>query len=138
MRISDWSADVCSSDLGGGCGRGRAVDLAAQGAERPAVLGLHGADGLAQDVGSLLRGELTEDLQLDDGPLVVGEGAEQVLHLGGGSGALDLGLDVGRGAAVVLDAGLDRVSGLAAPAAAGRKGVVSGKRVYVRVTLGGR
>src|SRR3546814_3296695 len=101
---------------GGGRARWGGVYLAAERAEGRAVLGLHGPDGLAQDVGGLLRGELTEDLQLDDGPLVVGEGAEQVLHLGGGGGALDLGLDVGGGAEVVLDAGLERVGGLAAHA----------------------
>src|SRR3546814_12013911 len=57
MRISDWSSDVCSSDLGADC-RQRLVELVAERrrhlAERGELAGLHQIVLRAPEVGSAL------------------------------------------------------------------------------------
>src|SRR3546814_7872393 len=49
MRISDWSSDVCSSDLAPEAGGSRQPDALGQLADRDPPVGLQGAENLAVD-----------------------------------------------------------------------------------------
>src|SRR3546814_10232729 len=81
MRISDWSSDVCSSDLdAGGGGEQRAdqddrhAETAAQAAEQPA----HGLQQLLGDA-AVLQHHAHEDEQRNGDQDVVGDDAEDAL-----------------------------------------------------------
>src|SRR3546814_19249823 len=105
MRISDWSSDVCSSDLDG-------LDA------------LAGDPGQAKQLGA--PGILADRLPQRGLLLLAGLGVQRV-HLVEGD---DLGL-FGEAAAVGLQLRADGSVG-------DRKSAVEGKRVSVRVDLGGR
>src|SRR3546814_13981157 len=134
MRISDWSSDVCSSDLEG-VGEAVAVEVDQRLAHLAVDLEIdeeHLID--AVEVPFVVRGHLVEPLghagvevtcEDGHGPAVVA-GA---LHRVPGAGV----------AGAVVDQVQFRIVGEPAPgAAADRKSVVSGKRVSVRVYRGGR
>src|SRR3546814_12227746 len=96
MRISDWSSDLCSSDL---------------------------LDCRRHEHGRVVDGQILDVLRETLGELV---------HAGGD--LLRNGDGVGAGRLVDADSG----AGLAVEASEDRKSVVEGKRVSVRVDLGGR
>src|SRR3546814_19997564 len=121
MRISDWSSDVCSSDLFGRseCQRVAVVVAVLDDAviaERPEAVAerLHAVDDEGADGGNVQRaGERLADA---DRPL---EAVVVILRHIEARGGIELNR------AVVQDRGV-------------RKGVVEGKGVSVRVDLGGR
>src|SRR3546814_20368962 len=110
MRISDWSSDVCFSDLP--LAVGLRLDLAADAAAARRVRHQHAIAAGQRQIGGQRRA-LVAALFLDD------------LH------QHDL---------PALDDFLDLVAAehVGAPTTADRKSVVSGKRVSVRVDIGGR
>src|SRR3546814_9158832 len=69
MRISDWSSDVCSSDLaGGGLGRAHALLLASRGA-KIVVNDLGGAtDGTGESISAAQK--VVEDIEAIGGEAV--------------------------------------------------------------------
>src|SRR3546814_17988564 len=114
MRISDWSSDVCSSDL---------IDLALK--QRLVRAAEHGLEQLHARVRPLF-GETLEALQQQPG---------RQHDLGG---ELDLGFPPGgETAGTTLPCRRFRQPGLRA-LVQDRKSGVEGKRVYGRVDLGGR
>src|SRR3546814_20496446 len=118
LRISDWSSDVCSSDLADGGGVWDQVDVARRGAgDVVAVLGIVAVDRLDEDV-------------LGDAQAVLAHAFEELL------GRQDLAAGdaghVGDEALALVDTVLFQ-EGLE-----GRKSVVSGKCVSVWVDLGSR
>src|SRR3546814_14504001 len=134
MRISDWSSDVCSSDLAplacrvatlaqqapcivpaGPCFRQRDLRVDAEG--QPGVLP---CDAVAKPPVAGARGH---DFQVEAG--TVG----QLVRLGPGLRVADRGIGQRHGA-------ISLPAGAICPLA--RKSVVSGKSVSVRVDLGGR
>src|SRR3546814_12292880 len=121
MRISDWSSDVCSSDLRSGSCRlalagGQSRDLQEIGEHRVAVLG-RDAFGMELDAVDRQLGVAETHHRAVVARRVDHEPLGNVDHL----------------EAVVAR----RLNGRGEPRV-DRKGVVSGKRVSVRVDLGGR
>src|SRR3546814_2309366 len=80
MRISDWSSDVCSSDLTPGQARGRRLADALQAADEGDVDGdqVAGATGLDVALAELAAEALQEtDLLVAEGDLALGGGLLQ-------------------------------------------------------------
>src|SRR3546814_14702950 len=129
MRISDWSSDVCSSDLTGG---GGVVGIAVIGIGRKAEnhvradIALIGRTETAGQVGRARRNRALEILLEHQALPRVEEGAARRRVRIRGQGARRIGIGIAL-ADIVVEA-----------VAEDRKSVVSGKSVSVSVDLGGR
>src|SRR3546814_17003066 len=145
MRISDWSSDVCSSDL--------PINWRLSGGEVAYLLGDSGARILFADEASLSLAEMAAEASGGEAPIVLldrAEGDGAFLSWLGSASEADPGLDISATSvalqlytsgttgkpkgAMLSHHSLNRVR-LSPPA--DRKSVVSGKRVAVRVDLGG-
>src|SRR3546814_13657606 len=124
MRISDWSSDVCSSDLLAVVGVDRLLAGGVAVRRLTEVLGRRGVRLRAQDVVHPLVGAVGVVRLRRQHPGVVPGGRALV-----GQDRLDV---------LVLDDVVDDLPGGPDDGVADRKSVGSGKSVSVRVDLGGR
>src|SRR3546814_18671018 len=116
MRISDWSSDVCSSDLRG-------------------VLVLdHAGDGAERTVGDVPRDRAPELPRRDAPRLAIGTGRDD-RHIGVAEGGVEV---IAEGVELTDHLARQMRLGDGARAQQDRKSAVEGKSVSVRVDLGGR